>query len=238
MKTKIILLSATTILLTSCVNIYTYKLKSYENDIISVIEERDSTILKIIKPYSDSLETKMNEILSYTKTDLIKGKPESKLGNFVSDLCLHYTEADICMLNNGGLRNSLYEGVITKRDIYKLMPFDNELVIVELYEEDFKKLLNYISKKGGVPISGMKLTINKKGDVLNYNIDSLFYRKHKIKVLTSDYLANGGDKMDFFKKKNQIKTGIKVRDAIIDYCKNKDTIDVRLDKRINIIKND
>ena len=44
--------------------------------------------------------------------------------------------------------------------------------------------------------------------------------------------------MWFFQNKNQKKTGLKVRDAIINYCISKDTIDIKLDKRINIIEDE
>ena len=53
-------------------------------------------------------------------------------------------------------------------------------------------------------------------------------------MLTSDYLANGGDAMYFFKGKTQYKVGIKLRDAILDYCIKTDTIDVKIDNRIII----
>ena len=63
-----------------------------------------------------------------------------------------------------------------------------------------------------------------------------FNKGEKIQILTSDYLANGGGKMKFFKDKEQIKVGIKLRDAIIDYCTKTDTINVQLDGRIQIIE--
>ena len=51
-------------------------------------------------------------------------------------------------------------------------------------------------------------------------------------VLTSDYLQSGGDKMDFFKNPvNLHKLDYKVRDAIIDYFKSKDTLESNLDGR-------
>ena len=56
-------------------------------------------------------------------------------------------------------------------------------------------------------------------------------------MLTSDYLANGGDNMDFFIGKNQNKLGIKLRDAIIEYCEQKDTLRIILDNRL-VFKNE
>ena len=50
-------------------------------------------------------------------------------------------------------------------------------------------------------------------------------------VLTTDYLANGGDKIRFFNAKYQNILGIKMRDAIIQYCGAIDTISSQLDSR-------
>ena len=62
----------------------------------------------------------MNEILTYTKYDLKKGRPVSTLGNFVTDLCLNYATADICIMNNGGLRTNIDKGDVTLEQIYQL----------------------------------------------------------------------------------------------------------------------
>ena len=59
---------------------------------------------------------------------------------------------------------------------------------------------------------------------------------YKIRILTSDYLANGGDKMSFFTGKKQELVGIKVRDAIINHCLGNDTIVSKLDNRLSIIE--
>ena len=73
---------------------------------------------------------------------------------------------------------------------------------------------------------------------LSYQINNEvnFKKGDKVRVLTSDYLANGGDKMYFFKDKEQKKVGIKLRDAIINYCISNDTISSKLDNRITIVE--
>ena len=118
------------------------------------------------------------------------------------------------------------------------MPFENELVVLELNKNDYLGLLNYITKRGGEPFSGVTITMDDKGNIINNSLPVDFNSGEKLKVITSDYLANGGDKMSFFKDKEQIKVGLKLRDAIIDYCTKTDTIDVKLDDRIKIISNE
>ena len=224
------------LLLTACSQ--TYVLESYNNDSISVNTTEDSIIQNIISPYKKGIKNEMEEVICFNKNNLQKNKPESTIGNFVTDLCMQYVDVDvdICILNNGGLRTEILRGNVTRGKIFELMPFDNELVIIELEKQEFIQLIDYIVKRNGEPFSGMKITINNKGQLIN--CDKLEKFDNKIKVLTSDYLANGGDKMWFFTKKKQFRTGIKVRDAIIDYCLKTDTIDVKLDSRITILENE
>jgi len=216
----------------------TYILQSHDNEVIGVEAPIDSTILTIITPYQNGIEDQMNEVLTYTKNDLKKGKPQSTIGNFVTDLCLNYADAHLCIMNNGGLRTTINKGNITRGKIYELMPFENELVVLELNKNDYLGLLNYITKRGGEPFSGVTITMDNKGNIINNSLPVDFDSGEKLKVITSDYLANGGDKMSFFKDKEQIKVGVKLRDAIIDYCTKTDTIDVKLDDRIKIISNE
>jgi len=208
-----------------------YNIKSTNFEVIEVINEVDSNIIKIISPYKSQLDIEMNEVLCYTRHDLIKGKPESTLGNFICDLSIEKTngEADICVFNNGGLRDVIAKGDITIRDIYQVMPFENELVILDLNKNEFYDLLKYITRKGGEPIGGLNI-IKKNDTILSpFNNDSI------IRVLTTDYLADNAK--GFPNNKDQKKVGIKLRDAIIEFCKQVDTINILLDKRI-IIKDD
>jgi 2',3'-cyclic-nucleotide 2'-phosphodiesterase (5'-nucleotidase family) len=216
----------------------TYTLQSYNDEVIGIQAGVDSTILAIITPYQVKIEDQMNEVLTYTKNDLEKGKPQSTIGNFVTDLCLNYADAHICVMNNGGLRTTISKGEITRGKLYELMPFENELVVLELNKDDYIGLLNYIGSRGGEPFSGITIAINKDGKILSNSWPVNFEKGEKVRVLTSDYLANGGDEMSFFHEKEQQKVGLKLRDAIIDYCSKTDTIDVQLDNRIKILENE
>jgi len=215
-----------------------YNIQSSDSNITEVKASADSSVLAIIAPYQKAIEAEMNEILTYSKIRLTKKGTESLLGNFVTDLCLNYSDAHLCVMNNGGLRTSIDKGPISRGKIYELMPFENELVVLELNKEDYLGLLDYICKRGGEPFSGINITMNKEGNVINNTWPVNFENNEKVKVLTSDYLANGGDKMSFFQNKEQYKLGLKLRDAIIDHCEKNDTIISRLDGRIKIIDNE
>ena len=235
MKLKLYYIYVGTLLLLSCSP--TYILQSHEDEVVVIQASADSTALAIIAPYQNAIKEEMQEVLTFTKTELNKKGAESTLGNFVTDLCLNYADAHMCVMNNGGLRSTINKGNITREKLYELMPFENELVVLKLNKEDYLGLLNYICERGGEPFSGISITMKEGGKIINYSQPVDFSKGEKVKVLTSDYLANGGDKMSFFQDKEQIKVGLKLRDAIIDYCSKTDTINVQLDGRLKIIEN-
>lgn len=127
-------------------------------------------------------------------------------------------KADLCLLNNGGLRATLPKGEITRGKIFELMPFENELVVLTLSGAQTKELFIVLAKFGGMPVSGINIGIaDDRPDEVFIN-DIPFDSSKTYKVVTSDYLANGGGKLQFFN--NPLKRedlGIKLRDAIIAY---------------------
>lgn len=230
MKTKYIISLTCLFLLLSCKT--NYIVKSSNNHVLSINSSVDTSILNIVYPYKNKIEKEMNRILCYTSTNLKKKKPQSRLGNFVVDLCLDYADVDFCIMNNGGLRTEIDKGPITVGKIYELMPFENELVVIEVDKEVFKKIIEYIVSKNGEPFFGAEIILDKYGKLIDYKTNFDLNKKNKIKILTTDYLANGGDDMFFLKNIKQKKIGTKLRDAILDYCSRKDTLNIELDNRI------
>lgn len=201
---------------------------------------QDSTVLATVAPYREKMETEMNQILIESVSPLEKGQPESKLGNMVADAC--FTEAvakmdhtqtnaiDFCVLNNGGLRSSLPQGKITLKNIYELMPFENELVVITLNGNSTESLLKYISAKGGVPVSNLKLSLSDSSLVKVQAGSGIFTKTRNYRILTSDYLSNGGDDMKMFADRVAVEpVGIKVRDAIIQYLQKMGNRNLKLD---------
>ena len=266
MKLRLHIIYIVAILLSACST--QLVIKSKQNSIVSVSASPDSLITSIIEPYKIGIDSVMNEVLCVSEIEMTKGRPESLLGNFVTDLCLdQYSDlADICIMNNGGLRSTLPQGKINRGKIYELMPFENELVILELNTLELFDLIEYILLRGGEPLSGLSVysidscMLNSSRNILYRQGDDILMsvpviasscggeeevyivskieETYKIRVLTSDYLANGGDKMSFFNNKNQLKVGLKIRDAIINYCKSEQTISSKLDGRITKYQNE
>jgi 2',3'-cyclic-nucleotide 2'-phosphodiesterase (5'-nucleotidase family) len=207
----------------------------------------DSVTYKMIAPYKSEMDKIMNEVLVISDTSLTKDLPEGSLGNFVSDAVLKktndvYKPADnqpvnICLLNNGGLRAQLPKGAITRGNAFELMPFENSIVILTLSGAKTQQLFQSLVNFNGAPFAGATVKVKgKKITELKIN-GELFDINKNYKIATSDYLAGGGDKYDFFKDPIQTETlNYKLRDAIIDHMidenKKGNTIKGKKDGRI------
>lgn len=208
----------------------------------------DSFAESIVKPYRDSIDHDMKKLVGVTATALVKGKPESKLTNLVSDVILNYAEdycakqhlnihLDAAYVNYGGIRASLPQGEITVGNIFELMPFENEIVMIKISGESILKMAEKIAARGGEGVAKLKLGIKKEA-VGTLTIDGkAIDTKAAYWLVTNDYIANGGDQMSMFiNSQEKISTKAKIRDVLIqslsDMYKNKGAIDDNEDGRI------
>lgn len=247
MKNSIILFFAM-FLFISCEN-NQEKLVKIEGKLLPITEElkTDETIEKFIEPYKQHVEGEMNTVISYTPINLVRtdAELESSLGNLFADMCYERANQvfkartgnniDFAMFNYGGIRAGIGKGAITNENAFQLMPFENSLVVVELTAEKIHELVQYLIKgKRAHPLSKqVNLIITNEADKYELSINnSPVDNSETYFVLTSDYLQNGGDNMNFFKNPvNLYQLDYKVRNAIIDYFKENDTVKVKLDGR-------
>lgn len=206
--------------LVACSSYLTIDSKKNKEQISKEIKE-DEMLSKEIKPYKDSLDKKMNEVLGKSETDFIVARPSSNLMNWVADAIfvnqtrnVRLAQPLICLLNTGGIRSSIGKGDVTLGDMYKIMPFENTLVWVELPVTVIPEIEAYLIKSGGEPMANCKLVNGK------LEINGMRQNTSHFWILTSDYLMNGGDKMDFFNKNTTINsTGKLLRDILIEEVK-------------------
>lgn len=183
----------------------------------------------IVTPFRRVLDEEMREVLAYAKYDYHKGRPNSALNNWCTDATLHAVFKELpqdipvfCLLNVGGIRNSINKGAVTLGDLYKLMPFDNEVVIVELPIEVIADIEAYLKASGGEAIAGAKLL---NGKMVFDDAPLLMKNAKSFRVLTSDYLMNGGDNMRFFEKRLGVEyPGKLLREVLIEQAKAQDTL--------------
>ncbi len=214
------------------------------------IGEKDRAVDSIIAIYREALEEEMEVVLAYSAQRLERGTPEGLLNNFVADLIMQQGQdlyihkdgrpIDFTLLNYGGLRAPLPEGPVTRANIFELMPFENEMMVLTLTPESTREAFEYLANANvGMPVSGIELVVADNQVEEVYIQGKPFDSTRQYKVLTSDYLAGGGDDMHFFLDAiHEEVLGKRIRDAIIAHAikldERREKINSELDGRIRI----
>lgn len=186
----------------------------------------DSQALATIEPYREKVTSLMTEVIGTSTAELRKGEYESPLGNFVVDLMLEQAKTKtkepvhLATTTNGGLRVPLPQGDIQVGHAFELMPFENELLLLTLDGPTVQELFDFAATTKIAPIANATYTV-QNGKAVNIKIGGQpFDPQQTYNIVTSDYLAGGGDNMAMFKKALKVeKLGIMMRDAIINHIK-------------------
>jgi 2',3'-cyclic-nucleotide 2'-phosphodiesterase (5'-nucleotidase family) len=209
-----------------------YKIEKSENDTLTSIE-------LYLKPYRDSLDKRMNEVIGMAESDFIKEKPSGSLGLLVVDAMFEKAKelnASSCnaICNFGGIRiPEIKKGPVTTGKVFELLPFDNELVLLAVKGSILQQWISFIDSAGGWPIrKQMKFQTNQNNQVyysdttyveskmgeMTLLIQQSFVNPDSIYIVaTNDYIANGGDNCSFLKPCKRVNTGVLIRDLMIAY---------------------
>jgi 2',3'-cyclic-nucleotide 2'-phosphodiesterase (5'-nucleotidase family) len=245
---KLFVIFLTVFFITSCSQ-KNYNLTKIEAKQLPVNEKGAETpeIEKFIAPYRDHINKDLDSVLAFCPQTLDKstGKWQTTIGCLMADVCVQRGNLvfkkrenktiDLCLLNHGGIRAILPKGNVTSRTAFEIMPFENNLVVLAMKGQQIEDIAAYIIKeKKPQPLSGMTFTIAKDNTAKNIQIQGKPLDLNKIYyVATNDYLANGGDNMAFFAKNVQkFDLNYKLRNVLIDYFKEVDTIPAPRDIRI------
>ncbi|MEN3322445.1 5'-nucleotidase [Mariniflexile soesokkakense] len=208
----------------------------------------DSEIEAFIKPYRTHIEKDLDSVLAYsvgtyTKTD---GAFNTAIGNFMVDAV--YDEAnpifksrydkniDFVFLNFGSIRSIIPKGNVTTRNIFEIMPFDNDIYIVAYKGSQVLGLAKEIvENKQAHPISKIKIVIDK-----NYNLIKTTINNEEIDtsktyyIAVSDYMYNS--RVDFWLPNDGVyPLNYHIRNILIDHVKKIDTIEPVMDDRFTQI---
>lgn len=183
----------------------------------------DTAMQAMLAPYREQEQQAMEQVVCYARTPLSKTQPESTMGNLVIEAQLLAARKldstiKISVSNYGAMRIPyISPGAVTRGMVYQMMPFDNQLVILEIPGEKLQQLCDHIAAWGGWPISGVSFQIKDKKAVHVLAGGKALQPQHIYKTVTSSYVANGGDYCDFLQDCTRKTYNILVRDTILEY---------------------
>ena len=116
-----------------------------------------------------------------------------------------YTGADAALYNSGGVRAGLPQGEVTRRDVFAVEPFGNQVVLVTLSGAQFAELLEVGAKRSSDFYEGPRLVDTAK----TYT------------VATTDFLASPDSSYPMLAEGEVTNLGVLVRDVLEEYLQAK-----------------
>ncbi len=209
------------------------KITAYKNTLDYLYDdevEDDTTLLRVINEWKQNIKSITDEKVCMASAPLTRSySEESPLGNIVADAMLQaYPEYDFALTNSGGLRQDVDAGIVTVGNLISAFPFPNTIVQLELLGGEIRALFEHGAKltNGVLQVSGgVAMAYDEKKDIgsrlIKCNINGKALEDTRIyKVLTSNFLADGGDGFTSFRKaKSKKKTNIEILETMVSYLK-------------------
>ena len=179
------------------------------------------------------LDRQLSEELGTASTALTK----TELGPLVADAYREHFDTQLGWQNGGGQRADLEEGTLTRRDAQSVLPFGNSPVAIRATGAQIKDALekgiesnpeggNGFPRTAGFTFDydksapfGERVSEVKLDDGTPLDMDSTY------SLAISNYVVNGGDKVDSFSDADVISTGTAIDvDVFAEYIKRHRTV--------------
>lgn len=193
---------------------------------------QDSSYMAYIAPIKQELEDALNVPIGYAPEALSKDDEECSILQWATEALwaiaqqLYPGRVDMAVVNRGGMRTDWSAGDITRRHVFELMPFDNELVVLTLTGDEVLKLCAIALAKGeGLVGVDMRVV---KGSLVSASIDGKTIDPAACyTVATSDYLSQGNDGLiPLSKYIDYWRSEEKIRELYIEYIEKVKTVKI------------
>ncbi|MCK4445688.1 MAG: bifunctional metallophosphatase/5'-nucleotidase, partial [Candidatus Marinimicrobia bacterium] len=171
----------------------------------------DPEIESIISYWRSKVDSSLSQVIGYVDQDI--NQSSAAMRNMIMDSWLEmFPSADVSMTNSGGIRQSILKGEITLEDIIGVMPFENNIVELDLTGSEL------IDCMGRLLVGGIATKTDRLlSDGTSIHPDSIY------SVLTIDYLYSRKD-MPFHKYDlNPEYTSTSYRQPVINWIKSFNT---------------
>jgi len=224
------------------------KLVRYKIYPITADLAEEPKIKSLVDGYLNRLAESQKEVIGEALVDFdgrreIVRRTESNLGDFICDVVRNRFQAEVVLLNSGGIRDSLKKGPITAGDVQKIQPFANTLVTLTVPGRVLREALerglqeNPEDNPGSfLQVSGLTYVIDGRKATQIMVGGQPLAEDRPYKLVINDFMAAGGDRFEMFKNyPDKLDSGYGLADLLMEYIKERKQISAQADQRIKRI---
>ena len=124
---------------------------------VATLTTEDPVIKKMTANFNDNPE--FNRLIATLPMELVGA---DELGNLITDAVRNMNQLDIVFHNEGGIRLNQLGPEVRLKNIYKMLPFENDIVQFEMTPAEIKSLIRYSYRrqnKFDLKVSGIEYTV-------------------------------------------------------------------------------
>jgi 2',3'-cyclic-nucleotide 2'-phosphodiesterase (5'-nucleotidase family) len=187
--------------------------------------DEDANIASVVDKATAGIRAFRDTVIGKFARDYTKSYySECPIGDFVTDIMVKETGADVAFQNSGSIHNNISEGQFTNGDLYTVMPFANNIVVMDLKGSDILELLNISAsrQRGVLQVSGIEYSYSYHSRK-DYKLKSAKIKGEDIvpdkfyKVATNNFLKDGGDNYIPFTRGENVSVGRSQREAVREF---------------------
>ncbi len=221
----------------------TGKLLSFRGSLLPV-RSYDAKLHEQLMTYEDKVRGSMSEAVGEINADASNQFTRDKcgttsVGDVVTDIIKDITKSDVVFMNTHGLRASWAKGVLTRGDIFNVLPFDNNLMTYTIKGSDLAKIIEYyIDRPSFTQVSGITCVYDAKKP-FNSRVSDVKINGQPIdpaktyKVGTIDFLFAVSKDCPELKNAKNVTYGKFLRDEVEAYLKDHKKIVVPEEIRVS-----
>lgn len=191
----------------------------------------DPEMLSMLTPFQEKGQAELGVEIGFANGTLVGDRSkvrfqETDLGNMVARAMKEKLHADIAVMNSGGIRDDLPQGVITYKTVLQIQPFANSLVSVDFTAAELTDYLTEALKKAPgtgafAQFQGVSMEL-KDGKASNILVDGKPLENNRTyRVALNNYVASGGDGYPEVKDHpNYVDSGYVDADVLVEYIQN------------------
>lgn len=214
----------------------------------------DAPMTQLLHPFVYDLELNqdLGKPIAYATATLMRRNPsgtDSMVGNIVADAIRTRAgvETDFVVTNTMGIRDNLYQGIITSETLFNVFPFENTITTLFLSGAEVQEVFDFVAArstergcKSQAQVAGVQVTLRCDCAVSNEGCcatatryggeypkacaedirigGQLLSRNGTYEMGANDYIAGGGSGFQMLRRNTtQRNTGIPLRTAVEEY---------------------
>jgi 2',3'-cyclic-nucleotide 2'-phosphodiesterase (5'-nucleotidase family) len=225
---------------------YATRVRSYRYIAVSNEIPNDPQVAELIAAYRQKMGLAFDEVLGHAPQRLAADRQhiryeETAIGNWVTDIMRVSSGADLALLNSGSIRAGFEKGPISLDDVFRILPFDNEIVLVTLSGDQLWQVLDravmgerHEQDGGFLQVSGLYMTVAKR-QVTHVHVGQKAQPldpQRRYRVAITDFMAAGGDGYKLFAELTKEYTGLPLRELVIDHIRRGQIVSAQAEGRI------